>query len=426
MKGMKALVPEFGAMIDGAGSSAEALDKVRAASAGMADEFAGSSQGKLDIMKIKMGEMKESIGAALMPAFEAIMPVLSSAADWLGTHLPGAIEKLRGWFEEHWPAIKAAVIPVIDAIRGGIKGFITFATDAWKKWGDEIMAVVNAVWPAMKAIIGGVIDAIRGVIKVVTDLIRGDWEGVWNGIKQFFSGVWEAIKGVVTFAIDAVKIAVRLGWDAVKGIFSTVWEGIKSVVSSAINLVVGYVTGIPGRISSTISTMWEGIKSGITGAKDWVRDRINDVVGFATGLPGRIAGAFSGMWDGIKNAFKAALNWIIEKWNGLEFKVPSISVPFFGEIGGFTVGLPDIPKFHTGGVAQFGAAGEGLALLRNNEVVFTPEQLDVLGTSSGPSASVIVNVYVSGSVVTQQELTRAVYDGLVDGQRRGEFSVGLL
>jgi hypothetical protein len=92
-------------------------------------------------------------------------------------------------------------------------------------------------------------------------------------------------------------------------------------------------------------------------------------------LPSRITTAASGMWDGIKYAFKGAINWIIDKWNGLEFKIPGFSV-FGVDVGGFTLGLPDIPRLHTGGEFRSPVpGGEGLALLRDREHVLTPEQM---------------------------------------------------
>jgi hypothetical protein len=49
------------------------------------------------------------------------------------------------------------------------------------------------------------------------------------------------------------------------------------------------------------------------------------------------------------------------------------------------IDLPDnpIPRLHGGGVFR-APAGEGLALLRDGETVFTPEQMAMLGAASAP------------------------------------------
>lgn len=57
------------------------------------------------------------------------------------------------------------------------------------------------------------------------------------------------------------------------------------------------------------------------------------------------------MFDGIKSAFRAAINFIIDGWNGLQFKIPGFKI---GPVGydGFTLGVPDIPRLATGGIAM--------------------------------------------------------------------------
>lgn len=198
------------------------------------------------------------------------------------------------------------------------------------------------------------------------------------------------------------------------------WETIKTTISNAVDAVVNYVTGIPSRIYLTVSTLWDGLKDGIKTAKEWVGEKIDQVVGFVTGLPARISTAAAGMWDGIKNAFRSAINWIIDAWNGLEFKIPGFDPPGPGpKFGGFTLGVPDIPRLHSGGVFNSGA-GEGLALLRDGEGVFTPEQMAAMGGAGGVTIEVTVNV--AGTVIAERDLIRAVVAGANEALRRGQVS----
>jgi phage-related protein len=164
----------------------------------------------------------------------------------------------------------------------------------------------------------------------------------------------------------------------VEAIASTI-ATVATDVGTAIGKIVGFVLDIPGKIAATIDTLWDGLTGGITAAKDWVGDRIDDVVDFATKLPGRMAGIFDGMWDGIKNAFRAAINWIIDGWNSLQFTMPSVDthIPGVGKIGGFTVGVPDIPRlargtsWFPGGWAFINDAGPELVKLPTGTEVMT-------------------------------------------------------
>jgi len=400
-----------------------------------ADAQKAWSDGSMDAIKQQnatkaaIAGVKEAFVQGLYPALQALLPYVSQAAEWLGKHLPAAFEAVRSWVQTHWPTIKQVVMTAVTAIRDGISGFITFITDAWAKWGDEILAVINFVWPYIKDAVSAAITMVRSIIKTVTDLITGDWEGAWNGIKQFLSGVWESIKNTVSFALELLG---RL--------MSAAWDGIKSVVSGAIDAIVGFVTGIPGRIASAAATLWNGVKSAAStaweGIKTTVSNAIGAIVGFVTGIPGKIgdllddfgtmgknlAGAiFTGVSNGVGNLLEkgtdiakkfvnAIINFVnsnlIDKINRmLEF---TIALPFVDDIKVNPPDIPRIPTFHTGGVVPGPLGRETLALLQAGEVVFTRDQMRSLGQyisqAQRPSGPMI------GSVNVRADDPRAFYD----------------
>ncbi len=359
--------------------------------------------------KASIAQLKESLTTALYPALVGILPAVTKIAEWLGTHLPVAIEKVKVWFEENWPKIQDAAEkvvkwfnddarPVIEAVVAAIM----VAFDKVKVWTEEhwpeIQATIAAVIDAIKVIvettltvikvlwetfgeniikvIGAAMDIVKGIIQTVTAIIRGDWGKAWDGIKAILSGVWEAIKGIVGLALDALKLSLDLAWAGIKAAVGLAWDGIKALVSSAVDGIVGFVTGIPGRLVGLTATMFAPIKDAIDGAKNWVSDRIDDVVGFATALPGRMVGLFVGMFDGIKDAFRSSLNWIIGKWNGLSFSLPEVDthIPGVGKVGGWSINTPNIPTFHTGGTVPGLTGSDVLALVSGGETIRTPRQ----------------------------------------------------
>jgi hypothetical protein len=302
---------------------------------------------------------------------------------------------------------------------------------------------------------------IKGVIEVVTGIIHGDWSKVWQGIKDIFTGIWDAIGAYVQYAIDLVKNIIDAVGKVIAGIWDKLWHGfldlvtfiwggIIGAVESAIGAVAGFVAGIPGRIAAYASSLFNGIKDGINSAKTWVSDRIDDVVDFVkgipnrlligamslfqsikdgvdsaktwvsdkidgivdfvTGLPSRIAKAASGMWDGIKDAFKSALNWIIRGWNGIEFKLPSITIPMPPGVpdfhfGGQTIGLPDIPLLAKGGTIM----ESGLAIVgeRGPELVSLPRGATVHPNGTGPGEGMGISQEIHFHGITDfRELAR--------------------
>lgn len=74
--------------------------------------------------------------------------------------------------------------------------------------------------------------------------------------------------------------------------------------------------------------------------------------------------------------------------------------------------MSDIPKFHGGGVYRAPAGmSEGPALLRNNEVVFTPEQVRAMG-----SGDVVVNLYVDPDAGVNPEKIRVEVESALSGR----------
>jgi hypothetical protein len=92
------------------------------------------------------------------------------------------------------------------------------------------------------------------------------------------------------------------------------------------------------------------------------------------------------MWDGIWNAFRGVINTLIRGWNSLKFTVPSIDLGPLGKIGGFTIGTPDIPYLHQGGVVPGPPGADVLAVLQAGERV-VPR-----GAAAASAPTIVVNI----------------------------------
>ena len=337
-------------------------------------DFERTSKGAANQQRIfaaRVEDLKVKVGQALLPALNAILPVLSSLFDRVGPLVDKALPKLRegfdalsawwaangpqimatakqvldslvagfqavaGWVRTNWPQIQAIITNVIGTVRTVIEGAVSVITTLWENFGNNILEFVQRAWGPIRQIVEGTMTYIRGVIQTVTSLIRGDWAGVWEGIKGIVSGTWEEIQGIVKIAGEVLRAAL----------------------------------GIVGEI---VGSVWKGIWEGVSG---FVSDQFDMVVGFVKDLPAKITAAAVGMWDGIKNAFKTAMNFIIDGWNKLEFKIPGYDPPGPGpKFGGFTLGVPDIPRFHAGGVVPGRPGEEVVALLQAGETVRTRAQ----------------------------------------------------
>lgn len=179
------------------------------------------------------------------------------------------------------------------------------------------------------------------------------------------------------------------------------------------------------------SEVWDWIKSEAAAGKDWIVDKWNAVIGFLTGIPGRISAAVHGMFDGIKDAFRAAINWVIDHWNGLEFTLPSVDthIPGVGKIGGWTLGTPDIPRLHGGGVVPGSIGTEVPILALAGERVRTAGQEAALqsrlaSSNAAGDTSVVIHMPVTLSRKATADdarmLRRAVLEAVNSAGVRGQ------
>jgi phage-related protein len=336
-------------------------------------EFGGSAKaagetfaGKMTILQNKVDNVKEAIGAKLIPI------------------ISGAVDKMLEWGKVIWDKLQPAFQMIGDKMAevwAIVSPIIAMIGQLWEKHGEKIMTVVQNAWNLISSIIGGALEFIWGLIKAVVQLISGDWEGAWNTIKETFSGLWENLKNIVGLALEYIKSILSIAWEAIKGVASGAWEGFKSLIG-----------GIWDGITTNIGNTLEGLKGLLSGA--W-----NTITSVADNAWNGIAGIMTGIWTGVESAFKGGLNAIIGLLNGaidfinaIEIKIPEVDI-FGWKTGGWTIGLPDIPK-----VPYLAAGG-----------IVTGPTLAMIG-ESGPEA--VVPLSRGGGVIDYDKLASALTSAL--------------
>jgi hypothetical protein len=95
MTALAKLSPELRDMIKGGATLDEVMQAMSKTFGGAASDAAETTAGKFKRMKIALDETKESIGASLMPAVEAVLPYLQGMADWASKN-PGLFTVIAG------------------------------------------------------------------------------------------------------------------------------------------------------------------------------------------------------------------------------------------------------------------------------------------------------------------------------------------
>jgi hypothetical protein len=164
------------------------------------------------------------------------------------------------------------------------------------------------------------------------------------GLVALIIANWDKVK---TFTVNAFRAVVN----AVSGAFRSVVSAVGNGISNAVNLM----RSLPGRILGAIGNFGSLLYNAGASLIRGLVNGISSAAGFVGNIGSNIVNSVRGF---INSRVIGPLN------RGLEFT-----------IAGITVNPPDIPTLHSGGVFVSGSpSGEGLALLRDDELVATPEQ----------------------------------------------------
>lgn len=170
------------------------------------------------------------------------------------------------------------------------------------------------------------------------------WADLAGGIAPIILSLAET--KVATLATAAAQRVAALG--------TKIWAGAQWVLNAAldanpIGLVVLAIAALVA-IVIVIATKTHWFQNIWKVAWSGIKSAANNTWEFLKKIPGWIGSAFSKVASAISWPFRTAFNFVADAWNNtigrLHWSVPSW-VPV---IGGNTISVPHLPKFHSGGV----------------------------------------------------------------------------
>ena len=190
-------------MIGSGASADEVMGKLADTFGGAAAESTETVEGKFKLMKIQLDNTKESIGKALLPVLETLLPYLEGMATWISenTELILIIGGVVGTFAGVIVGLNIAlgIFNTIQAITTALN--TAMAGSAYVAAGG-----FTAMWVATGV---GIIVAIIAALVVLQAKFNILGKAA-DLIKFVFEKAWGAIKWTINKAIDGINALIRL------------------------------------------------------------------------------------------------------------------------------------------------------------------------------------------------------------------------
>lgn len=256
---LKKLDPALAKLIEDGATTDEVFAALASTFKGAASTSANTASGKMKSFSIQMGEFKESVGAAVMPLIQKLLPAFTKMGNWISNNVP--------------------LVVTLGTVIGGIAAAIFIANGALAAWAtvSAVTAAINSVtaasftalWVATGAVVIIAIIAALVALQVKFDIfgkaidgIKVGFNAVWGAIKYVFDWAknnWPLLLAIITGPFGlAVAFVVKFKdsiisvLQGVKDFAVTIFDGIVSVYKSVINAILGF--------------MEAGINKAITGA----------------------------------------------------------------------------------------------------------------------------------------------------------------
>lgn len=261
-------------------------------------EHAATAQGQYEILGNTMAELKETLGAGLLPIILALLPMIQSMADFAA---------------KNTTAIKV-LIGVVAALAAGI----LVANAALKLYEAAQIAVkvASAAWTAAQWLLNAALSANPiGLVIIAVAALAAGMVIAWKHSETF--------RDIVTGAFNAVKAAAA----AVGRAFSALWDAAQAAYGwiSSHWVLVAALFGPIGVAIALVVTHFDQLKAAAAATFDYIRGAIGGVV----------------------DAISSAIGWVQRLIDALgNIHVPKIHIP------GLNILAVPAPAGYTSGVGR--------------------------------------------------------------------------
>lgn len=264
-------------------------------------EFGGSAEATATNskkLKVSMGNLAESIGGLLSPAFEKVSGWLTKFIDGMteGTGTGGAFLKFVRSAGSAVGGVFSTAFRTAGKIINGFKSIIEDNRDRLEQIGSTASSLARNVFNAFTKIAGAFKSTfgggsssgkdVRTIISALLDFYGAVSKVYENVAKRALPGIVTAFRGFFT----VVRGIIRVISGVLTGDFGKAWDGVKDIFGGAIKVLTGTLRAATAPFRAAISAIGKAIGSGFSaawgGALDLARGFINKIIDVINVIPG--------------------------------------------------------------------------------------------------------------------------------------------
>jgi TP901 family phage tail tape measure protein len=350
---------------------------------------------------------------------------------------------VRGW---QWVADRASAIwrdDIVEPIKGAWRDVAAFFTSAWHAVADPIidawnwvsnvtMTVWNSIhdffakwWPLLLVIFFPFVAIIIAVWNHFHEQIIDTLRTAWNAVSDFLSWVWNSVIfpaaqftwdlikwTIINPMVDMWQSMVTL-WNLLSEWLSSAWTGIlnfaRSVWDWISRVIIGPVENVANSVSNVVGNIGSAIKNGLSDAWNAAKEKAYEFANIGIEIINGIGRGISQGWNWLKEQVKnLAHDALAAAKDFLGINSPS---KVFADVVGKSIpeGIAKGIEDHSGvAVDSVGTLTDALSGSFDGSAGLPGLALAGTQGAAMGGTTIVVNVTVQGSVLSEVELRRTL------------------
>jgi hypothetical protein len=220
---LKKLDPALASLIENGATTDEVFAALGKTFSGAASTSANTASGKMKSFSIQMGEFKESVGAAVFPIVDKLLPAFQAVANFIQNNTGLVVA-----FGVVFAGLAVTILAVNTAMKAyaAIQAIVNVATIAltastYALWIATGVAVIIAIVAALVAlqvkfdILGKTVDGVKWV-----------FVGLWGTVKTVFNGIKDTVMGVFGAIYNSIRITMGFISDVITAPFKAAFNAV--------------------------------------------------------------------------------------------------------------------------------------------------------------------------------------------------------